>query len=77
VPIPSNGKCEHQSSKVLWNPNGVSFCALDKNQLVFVFPQEQFFDQYSEVGSQNDSRIRESQQTHSDMESEGQGTLRM
>lgn len=26
-------------SSVAWNPNGLSFAALDKNQLVFVYPQ--------------------------------------
>jgi WD40 repeat protein len=31
-------------SSVAWNPNGLSFAALDKNQLVFVYPQTQFFD---------------------------------
>ncbi len=27
-----------------WNPNGKSFAALDKNGLVFVYPQIDFFD---------------------------------
>jgi WD40 repeat protein len=31
-------------SSVAWNPNGHSFAALDKNQLVFVYPQSQFFE---------------------------------
>jgi hypothetical protein len=30
---------------VVWNPNGASFAALDRCQLVFVYPQPQFFDQ--------------------------------
>jgi WD40 repeat protein len=28
-----------------WNPNGKSFAALDKNGLVFVYPQISFFDE--------------------------------
>lgn len=31
--------------KVEWNPNGKSFAALDKNGLVFVYPQISFFDE--------------------------------
>lgn len=31
-------------SSVVWNPNGTSFAALDRNRLVFVYPQPQFFD---------------------------------
>ena len=51
VPLPQSlqegsGKDVHVS-KVMWNPNGMSFAALDKTNLVFVFPQEQFFDQIS------------------------------
>ena len=47
-------------SKVVWNPNGMSFAALDKANLVFVFPQEQFFDSISfqenpEMGSARES----------------------
>jgi len=28
---------------VKWNPNGKSFAAMDKNALVFVYPQLSFF----------------------------------
>jgi hypothetical protein len=40
VPLPTNYK-EIQDllvNKVVWNPNGQSFAALDKASLVFVFP---------------------------------------
>jgi WD40 repeat protein len=31
--------------QVLWNPNGKSFASLDKNGLVFVYPQISFYEE--------------------------------
>jgi hypothetical protein len=36
---PSGSTIDLTVSSVAWNPNGTSFAALDRNQLVFVYPQ--------------------------------------
>ncbi|CDW84361.1 wd repeat-containing protein wrap73 [Stylonychia lemnae] len=42
VPVNKENFSVHHTS---WNPNGKSFAALDKNGLVFVYPQIQFYDE--------------------------------
>jgi WD40 repeat protein len=42
VPVNKESFSVHST---LWNPNGKCFVALDKNGLVFVYPQISFFDE--------------------------------
>lgn len=41
VPVNKDNFSVHSTC---WNPNGKSFAALDKNGLVFVYPQISFYD---------------------------------
>ena len=69
--------------QVIWNPNGLSFAALDKTNLVFVFPQEHFFDQTSmlqgaSAGGESEDQIGESvEQDNGENASDSMGTQRM
>jgi WD40 repeat protein len=42
IPVNKDNFCVQQ---VVWNPNGRSFTAMDKNGLVFVYPQISFYDE--------------------------------